>query len=58
MKKPITEQKSNTITTRITREEYETLKRLSNKLQIKRSEVIRKLIKDHAKEQDILPIDK
>jgi len=58
MKKPITEQKSNTITTRITREEYETLKRLSNKLQIKRSDVIRKLIKDQAKKQDILPIDK
>jgi len=58
MKKPITEQKSNTITTRITREEYETLRQLSIKLQIKRSEVIRKLIKDHAKEQDILPIDK
>jgi len=58
MKKPITEQKSNTITTRITREEYETLRQLSIKLQIKRSEVIRKLIKAHAKEQDILPIDK
>jgi len=58
MKKPITEQKSNTITTRITREEYETLRQLSIKLQIKRSEVIRKLIKDHAKKQDILPVDK
>jgi len=58
MKKPIEEQKNHAVTTRITREEYETLKRLSNKLQIKRSDVIRKLIKDQAKKQDILPIDK
>ena len=58
MKKPITEQKSNTITTRLTRSESEALKQMSSKFKMKQSELIRLMIRKTATADNILLSEK
>jgi hypothetical protein len=58
MKKPIQQQKSNTITTRLTRHESEVLKQMSSKYQLKQSELIRLMIRKTATDDNILLSEK
>jgi type IV pilus biogenesis protein CpaD/CtpE len=58
MRKPIDQQKHDTITTRLTRSESDALRALSEKYKVKRSEIIRQMIKQTVKNNNILSIEK
>lgn len=58
MKKPIQQQKNNTITTRLTRHESEVLKQMSSKFKMKQSELIRLMIRKSATADNILLSEK